>query len=213
MDTRTPADAEFGDRYASRQMARRQNPLRRVVKSFYVGHLLRFVRGRGLDVGCGAGQILERMPAGSVGIEVNPVLLDDLRARGLDVRPALPDPRRIDLSSVAGERFDTLVLSHVLEHFDHADRVLAQLLDDAAALGVDTLIVVVPGWVGYRSDDTHKTFVTSDYVEVAGLRLHAGFALQATRYFPGNAPWIGRLFPHHELMLVYRREAGKATSV
>lgn len=206
-DSRSTDDAEFSREYAVRQLARRQHPLRRAVKRLYLDNLLRFVNGRTLDVGCGAGQLLERLPTGSVGIEVNPALVAHLNGCGLDVRAARADGERIDLSAVAAERFETLVLSHVLEHFDHADRVLADVLHGASTLSANTVVVVVPGWVGYRSDPTHKTFVTIDYIRQTGLDACAGFELQETSFYPGNAAWLGRLFVYHELLLVYRRTA------
>jgi hypothetical protein len=206
MSSDTRQEPEFGDAYAATQMARKQNPLRRIIKSFYVSSVLRHVRGRTVDVGCGAGPILERLPAGSVGIEVNPVLVSQLKAQGLDVRTATPDPTRIDLGAVAGERFQSLVLSHVLEHFDHADKVLRQLLADAAGLGIDTVVIVVPEWVGYQSDATHKTFVTMDYLTKANVLSCEGFRLQHNTRFPSNTSWAGRYFIYNELMLVYRRE-------
>ena len=212
MRSNPDSSTEFGHEYAAAQLARRENRLRRFVKSFYVARVLRHAQGRTVDVGCGAGPILERLPAGSVGIEVNPVLVSELRARGLDVRTATPDGSRIDLSAVASERFQTLVLSHVLEHFEAAHQVLRRLLADAAALGVQNVIIIVPGWAGYESDATHKTFVTMEYLRRSGVLACEGFRLREHSYFPGNAEWIGRHFVYHELMLVYGREVAARTA-
>jgi trans-aconitate methyltransferase len=203
----TPQDEklEFGQGYASQQLMRKGSAMRRMVKSFYVNNVIRHVDGPTVDVGCGAGQILERLPAGSVGIEVNPVLVAGHVARGLDVRTAQLNPARIDLSSLAAKQFNTLVLSHVLEHFADAQSVLKTLLTDAKALGIKKLIIIVPGQVGYRSDATHKTFVTEAYIKANGLTRFEGFELQPTSYFPGNFKALGELFIYHEMMLIYTR--------
>ena len=207
MNTKTETKPEFGDAYAGNQLARRKSVLRRIIKSVYVANVLKLVKGPTIDVGCGAGQILERLPAGSVGIEVNPVLVEQLNARGLDVRRATPDAERIDLSAIEPGVFRSLVLSHVLEHFDNAHQVLARLLADAKVLGLERVVIVVPGLVGYRSDATHKTFVTMAYLKEHGALACEGFALRQANYFPGNAAWIGKWFIYHELTLVYERSA------
>lgn len=196
---------EFGDRYAAEQLARRENPLRSRVKQFYLDRVLVHVKGPTIDVGCGAGQLLEQLPVGSMGLEVNPVLVGRLAARGLRVSRVEPNPERIDLSDFASGTFRTVVLSHVLEHFHQAGRVLSGLLEDCAVRGIERVIVVVPGKVGYDRDATHKTFVTLDYLVSKGVISNANFKLGHHSYFPGDVEALGRLFAYHELMLIYDR--------
>jgi trans-aconitate methyltransferase len=200
---------EFGSNYAAGQINRRQNVLRRFIKSFYVSRILKHVDGLAVDLGCGAGQILERLPHGSLGIEVNPFLVADLKQRGHQVVEAKPDAIRLDVSGVPAEKFKTLVLSHVLEHFNQADQVLRRLLSDCAERGISTVIVVVPGQVGYRSDSTHKTFVTLEYLKEKDLLTTKDFLMTYSSYFPGNFKFIGEYFIYHELMLVYTRKKVK----
>jgi SAM-dependent methyltransferase len=199
---------EFGGDYAQWQMARKTNVMRRLVKARYINNLLRFVQGPTVDVGCGAGQILERLPPGSLGIEVNPVLVRELNQRGMTVKQAQADPARLDISAAAGGSYQSLVLSHVLEHFDDAAEVLRKLLADARQLGIGNVIIVVPGQVGYGSDVTHKTFVTWDYLQQHGVLACQGYALTHHSYFPGNVAWLGKVFIYHEMMLVYRPSPG-----
>jgi putative flippase GtrA/SAM-dependent methyltransferase len=196
---------EFGDRYAESQLARSENPLRKRIKRFYLDRMLRYVRGPTLDVGCGAGQLLELLPPGSAGLEVNPVLVKQLAARGLYVSQVAGASDRIDLGDAPTGAFRTLVLSHVLEHFDQAGAVLRRLLKECALRGFERVIIVVPGQVGYNSDSTHKTFVTVDYLEREGLLSESGFQVSHRSWFPGNVAYLGKLFIYHELMLVYDR--------
>jgi SAM-dependent methyltransferase len=199
----TPEEA-FGRAYASRQIERQRNPFRQRIKSWYIARVLRHVEGKAVDLGCGAGQILERLPAGSLGIEVNPFLVEDLTQRGLRVMRAAESAGGFDLSAVPRDEFGTLVLSHVLEHFDRADQVLRRLLHDCADLGMSTVIVVVPGASGFRSDPTHQTFVDLAYLRAHALLDGDCFRLAHHSYFPGNLRRLGQLFVYHELMLVYR---------
>jgi SAM-dependent methyltransferase len=197
----------FDLQYAARQLDRRSNGFRARIKQFYLDRVLRHVRGPTLDIGCGAGQLLERLPPGSIGLEVNPALVADLQARGLRVELVVPTTNALALGSVRPGDVKTAVLSHVLEHFDDAAAVLRRLFDDCAARGIERVVVVVPGLVGYRSDATHRTFVTLAYLRAHGLVSAqaggGGFHLVHHSYFPGNLRFIGRLFVYHELMLVY----------
>ncbi len=196
---------EFGEQYAASQLARRASPIRRWVKQAYLDRVLAHVRGPTLDVGCGAGQLLEQLPAGSMGLELNPVLVEELSSKGLRVSQIVGASDRIEIGDFVIGTFRTLVLSHVLEHFENAARVLEMLLEDCAQRGIERVVIVVPGKVGYESDSTHKTFVTLDYLEDKRLTTHAGFSLGHRSYFPGNLESIGKLFIYHELMLVYDR--------
>jgi SAM-dependent methyltransferase len=70
---------------------------------------MRFVRGRVLDFGCGAGRVglhLQSRGHEVVGIDVSPLAVDVARKRGL------PDARlgTLDSALEAGERFDTILL-------------------------------------------------------------------------------------------------------
>lgn len=197
---------EFGRDYARDQIERQRNPFRKLIKSFYVSRVLRHVNGLAVDLGCGAGQILERLPVGSLGIEVNPYLIEDLVSRELRALPATGESNNsFNLKALRPNEFQTLVLSHVLEHFENANEVLRSLLHDCSNLGISTVIIVVPGETGFRSDATHKTFVDMDYLQSNKMIECEGFWLSHHSYFPGNMKFIGRLFVYHELMLVYRK--------
>lgn len=197
-------EEEFGRNYAIIQIARQQNPVRKLIKSFYVSRVLKHVSGPSVDLGCGAGQILERLPAGSVGIELNPFLLESLNQRGLRAIPAVESPDRLNLSGLKPNQYRTLILSHVLEHFENADQVLRSLLHDCKQLCISKVIVVVPGETGYKSDLTHKTLVNLNYLKVHNLMSCEGFKMIHSSYFPGDAKFIGKLFVYHELMVVYQ---------
>lgn len=197
---------EFGREYAANQISRQRSSLRKLIKSFYVSRVMRHVNGPTIDLGCGAGQILERLPSGSLGIEVNPYLVAYLAERGFRVLPAVASETGFDLSQIKKNEFTSLVLSHVLEHFDNANQVLGALLRDCSQLGIETVVIVVPGASGYRSDATHKTFVTMDYLQQHLMIDCEDFQLIEHSYFPLDFKAIGELFIYHELMLIYNNK-------
>ncbi|MEO8026050.1 MAG: class I SAM-dependent methyltransferase [Bryobacteraceae bacterium] len=201
--------AEFDGSYADEQLRRARHPLRRAVKHFYLENILKEVTGPTVDLGCGAGQLLRRLPAGSMGLEVNRGLIDSLKAEGLPVERYDASADDFGLTALAHGRYETLVMAHVLEHFSDAEAVLRKLLASCGRLGISKVILVVPGARGFASDATHKTFVNRAYVEKHQLGSCDRFRLTSARHFPLNAESIGRLFVFHELMLVYTADTRK----
>lgn len=202
-----PADrsaaAGFDRHYADEQIRRRRHPLRRWVKSFYLRNILADVRGPTIDFGCGAGQLLERLPAGSVGLELNPHLLEFLRGLGLEAWPSDGSNDAFALRTLPARTFRTLVIAHVLEHLDDPPQALATLMAAARRLGVERVIVVVPGIKGFASDATHRTFIDRAFAETRLADLGQGYRLRSLAYFPGPWAWIGRTFVFHEMKLVF----------
>ena len=193
----------FDRDYAARQLRRRRNPLRRAIKHFYLQNMLREVSGPAVDLGFGAGQLLERLPPGSIGLEVNPHLVDDARRAGLNAVLYDSEAEQPLIGVVAPNTYSTLVMAHVLEHFENAEAFLRRLLRSCAALGIRRVVLVVPGAKGYQFDSTHRTFVDLRYLTEHDLLSCEGFMLGTHRYFPGNREWIGRYYTFHEFMFVY----------
>jgi hypothetical protein len=138
-----------------------------------------------------------------VGLEVNPALVSDLQARGLDVRPydGLEDDFR--LSGLTPGRYRTLLASHVIEHFDCAGDVLRRIARSCERLGIARIVLVLPGWRGFLTDSTHKTFVDQAYLKSNGLHHLGGFELIRFRCYP--LPWegSGRIFVYNECIFVW----------
>ena len=206
-NTITPPRSEFDHVYAAEQLRRSRHQLRRFIKGFYLRHILADVKGPSIDFGCGAGQLLERLPPGSVGLEVNPHLIESLRNSGQTVRQACADIQDFELNGFDRDIFKTLVIAHVLEHMPDPAAALGVLLAACQRIGIERIIVVVPGAKGYLLDRTHKTFINRAYVESC-LPLHSdGFIRSRLSYFPGPWEWIGRYFVFHEMKLVFDRVA------
>jgi SAM-dependent methyltransferase len=197
--------SEFDAGYAKEQLRRSRHPLRRLIKRFYIRNILREVTGPSIDFGCGAGQLLSQLPAGSIGLEVNPFWVEALREKGLEVMHYDADRDRFSLGGLSQKRYSTFIMAHVLEHFSDAATVLRTLLRSCRRLAVERFILVVPGWKGYLSDPTHKTFVDRAYLEREALLLCEGYRLKHMRYFPINQETLGRYFVFHELIAVLHR--------
>lgn len=197
------SQAEYDPAYAERQLKRSQNPLRRLVKGLYLRNLLKDIVGPTVDFGCGAGQLLERLPDGSIGLEVNETLVSSLQKKGLDARIYNPENDRLLFKDLPEGQFTTLVMSHVLEHFDDAADGLGRVLDSSQRLGIKRVIIVVPGKKGYSFDDTHRTFVDRTYLEQTNIMKHAGFMASSFTHFPINQEFIGTYFTFHELKVIF----------
>jgi hypothetical protein len=197
--------AEYDAAYAARQLSRRRSPLRRLIKGFYLRNLAKDVRGPAIDFGCGAGQLLEQLPSGSVGLEVNNVLVEVLQSQGLNVRLYQPERDQLLFNDMSVGAYQTFVMSHVLEHFEDAADGLNRIICACKRLGIRRVIVVVPGKKGYAFDKTHQSFVNRDYLIRHNLLDCHGYSVTSISYFPFNLEWIGTFLTFHELKIIYDR--------
>lgn len=141
-----------------------------------------------------------------MGVEYNEASVALCKTRGLDVihYDGLVDDWA--LSFLPEKRaFESMVISHVLEHLDEPVRVLGRLLATACRLGVERVLVIVPGRAGYRIDATHVTFVDQRMLAMPELTIGTGFQLAHTAYYPGDWRSLGTVFAHHELQVTYSR--------
>ena len=195
---------EYDERYTRYQ--RNRSAFRRFVRQLYLASATRQLSGPTLDFGCGIGELLRRLPSGSKGLEYNKDTVTYCRSQGLDVQWYDGFQDDWTLSSISGATFKSMVLSHVLEHLDDPGRVLDKLLAAASNLGVQRVLIVVPGLAGYRSDSTHRTFVDKELLARALEKNHA-WRVVSQRFFPFNFRWIGKLFKHHELQVLLAKSA------
>jgi len=193
----------FDQIYAQEQIDRSQHPIRKIIKSFYINDVLRHVKGPTIDFGCGAGQLLKKLPAGSVGLEVNPSLISYLEGEELNVQKYHPSQDEFNLLQLESGKYKTFVISHVLEHFQDPVLILESLLPALNRLGVTRLIINVPCHKGYLSDATHQTYVDLDYVKKAKVFSDNKFSLTKAYYFPIDAASFGDFFIYNQLDLIY----------
>lgn len=205
MNSRHLIDDSYDQQYAERQLARSRNPLRKAIKHFYLGNVLKDVRGPTIDFGCGAGQLLAQLPTGSLGLEINPNLVTALRKRKMNVQQYDPDGDQLTFSSLPSGYYQTFVMSHVLEHFENAAEPLRIILNSCSRLEVERVILVLPCEKGYAFDSTHRTFVNRKYIDDNHLYRLSGYAIHRTSHFPFNSEAVGKYFVFNEFKVVYDR--------
>ncbi|MEJ7746737.1 MAG: methionine biosynthesis protein MetW [Luteimonas sp.] len=199
--TSTGFDADYTDYQVNR------SALRKIVRRAYLRSAASLLQGPTLDFGCGAGELLAQLPKGSKGLEYNQATVEHCRDNGLDVDWYDGEPDRWRLSVIPdGRCFESMVVSHVLEHLDAPIEILGRLLSATQRMGVSRVLVIVPGRAGYRIDDTHRTFVDLDMLSAPAVLEGTGFRMQQARYFPGNVRVLGDWFPHHELQVLLVHE-------
>ena len=195
--------ATYDVRYTKYQ--RNRSVLRKAMRRLYLSSAARKLQGPTLDFGCGIGELLARLPTGSLGLEYNRDTVEYCRSLGLNVEWYDGFEDGWMLSCLPRDaRFKSMVLSHVLEHFDRPAEILGRLLAAASGLGVERVLIIVPGPAGYRSDATHRTYISKDFFKEA-LEGNSEWTVHSQQYFPLNIGWIGKFFVHHELQVVITR--------
>lgn len=160
--------------------------LRMLLYPKYLRELSQESAGPIVDLGCGNGEFLDHCRSRGIqatGVDSNPHLIEMCRARGLTVtmgdiltwRPELPMHRA--------------VCDNVLEHLDRPqlDAFFGNFRQIAAPGA--RLLAIVPGKAGYRSDPTHKTFVTPELINELA-RQHR-FSVVRRSCMPLNWQWPG----------------------
>ena len=193
----------FDKIYADEQLRRSKHPIRKLIKYFYINNVLKDVAGRAIDLGCGAGQLLKKLAPGSLGLELNPFLIEELSSKGLRVLQYNINEDNGRFSGIPSKQFKTLIISHVLEHFVDANIVMQKLFSSANELGITRIIIVVPGKLGYLSDKTHRTFINLAYIRNHKLEFISGYQLISGSHFPVPIESVGDLFIYQELKLIY----------
>jgi len=165
----------------------------------YRDHLRGLNPGFVLDVGCGLGRNLGHCNGHGVGIDANTAAIAECRARGFEAFT----PEEFEASPHAqGTPFDTLLISHVLEHMPReaaislASRYVPRIKSGGQA------IFITPQEAGFRSDPTHVELV--DLEGLAAIARAAGLERVAAYSFPFPRP-IGRVFKYNEFVFVAKK--------
>lgn len=179
--------------------------LRKFIRKFYLRDIMSYCNGRTIDFGCGVGELLSILPAGSIGFEVNEVAVDYCRTKGLDVWLYMPDEDNYEFKMIEKGVYSCFTMNHVLEHLENASTIIEKIFNRCHTLGIKRIVFTVPGIKGYQSDDTHRTFIDLNYFEKHGFLKHPIFVLKASKYFPINFKSFSDYFTHNELRLIFDR--------
>jgi 2-polyprenyl-3-methyl-5-hydroxy-6-metoxy-1,4-benzoquinol methylase len=164
-------------------------------------HLRRLNLGFVLDVGCGLGRNLTNLGGASAGVGVDPNrdAVAVCRSRGLIA--FTPDELAASEYAQPG-RFDTLLISHVLEHLSSEDAMalIARYVPWVRSGG--RAVLITPQEAGYRSDPTHVEFV--DLARLEHVSHATGLTTVAAYSFPFPRT-VGRWFKYNEFVLIARK--------
>lgn len=132
-----------------------------VYKRFIVSPILfllsRQFGPRIMEIGVGLGSgLIGAFPSRVCGLDINPLMVDACRAKGLQVDAISAD----GIYPAQTGYHDVCVLDNVLEHIEHPQ----QTLDECYRITQDNggLIIVVPGERGFAADDDHKRFYDAE---------------------------------------------------
>lgn len=168
----------------------------------YRWNLRRWGLGRTLDVGCGNGRNLVSLPAGSVGVDHNPLLVEAARAVGCEAYTV--DEFLADEKLMQPEGFDSLLASHLVEHLtpEFAREILSGYLRLVKPGGL--VVFITPQERGYASDATHIAF--TDFDALRSLCTDLGLEVEKAYSFPFPR-WSGKAFTYNEFNVVARKPA------
>jgi len=185
MDDRSTSDEWYTDRLRERSGAR----WKKLVPNPYRRNISKLRLGRVLDIGCGIGRCLGFNHGNGIGIDHNLASVEI--CRGLGFEAYTPD----DFAVQPRGTFDSLLLSHVLEHMSESEG-LAMLKSYVPFLrDGGRVILITPQLAGQRSDPTHVRYVGQ--IEAARLLADLGATAIETRSHPFPA-FVGKLFRHNE---------------
>lgn len=196
MERPSTKDPEYAERLQRLQGARWKRLLN--VQAPYAWNLRRLHPGFMLDVGCGIGRNLEHVGGEGVGIDHNAECVEIARRRGF--RAFTPEEFAAS-EYAAPARFDSMLLSDVLEHMERGQalELVARYLPHVRPGG--HVILIAPQEVGQRSDATHVTFM--DFAALGSLGRELGLAPSRAFSFPFPRP-VGKLFVYNQFVWVGR---------
>lgn len=152
-----------------------------------------------LDIGCGIGRNLINLKGNGVGIDHNPHSVEVARSRGL--RAFTPDGFQASAFNKPG-RFDSILLSHVLEHMTKREAVKLLTAHTHLLKQGGHVIIITPQEFGFRCDPTHVQLM--EFETLRGIAREAGLMPVSEYSFP--FPRIfGRVFKYNEFVSVSKK--------
>lgn len=180
-----------------------RSSLRKKVRTVYLNDISKYCIGKTIDFGCGVGELLKNLPPGSVGFEVNKVVVEYCKKNGLNVKLYIPEEDDYNFKMIQQGQYETFTMNHVLEHLESSSAVIKKIFETCDRLGIIRIVFTVPGHKGYKSDATHQTFINMDYLSNKGILDNRFYQLKMNKYFPVNSESFSKVFTHNELRLVF----------
>jgi len=196
---------DFDKAYTEYQIKQR-GFFRRIARAYYLSAASKLLSGPTIDIGCGPGELLKRLPPGSIGFEINPTTVEYCRKMNLNVKLYKPEEDKFRLTELSKGQYKSMIMSHVLEHLENPHKVMNALLRTANRLELEKIVIIIPCRKGFGFDQTHNTFIDKNFFYQHGLVTQSNFTLSRMKYFPVNLKFFGNFFTHHELHVIYEKK-------
>lgn len=179
--------------------------VRKLVRKFYLKNISKYCFGKTIDFGCGIGELLKILSEGSIGYEVNKIIVAFCKKNGLAVNHYSPEADEYKFQMIEAGKYETFTMNHVLEHLENSSEVMKKIFESCYRLGISKIVFTVPGYKGYKSDSTHQTYIDMTYLIQTGINDNKYYQLRVHKYYPVNSETFSRLFTHNELRLVFEK--------
>ena len=157
--------------------------------------LIKNLKGKTLDIGCGIGDMLKFNPS-FIGVDINPKCVEFCKIQKLDARLMKNDCLPFDDGS-----FDSVLLDNVLEHLNNPTPLLMEIKRVLCKNG--TLLIGVPGEKGYDYDSDHKQFYNEK--KLIKCLIDSGFFVDKIFYTPFEFKWFDKNISQYCLYGVFNK--------
>ena len=199
--------ANSNDLYAQEyfEYLHNRGTVRKFVRKLYLNDIRKYCIGKTIDMGCGIGELLKILPEGSIGFEVNQVAVDFCKHQDLNVQLYNFEEDDYKLKMINKGEFKTFTMNHVLEHIEDSQETVKKIFESCNRLEIERIVFTVPGYKGFQSDKTHRTYITRKYFSSNELFNDGHYKLIRSKYFPINWERFGHFFTHNELRIVFNK--------
>lgn len=166
----------------------------------YRWNIRRLCPGRVLDVGCGIGRNLRYLKRDdALGVDHNLASVQRVQLLGYKALTVHDFDEQMQSHL---ENFDSILISHVLEHLEAKEAAQMVLHYLPALKHGGKVIAICPQQRGYKSDRTHKTYFSIKDME----KLFSDLSLvrEKTKSFP-FPKLFGKFYIYNENIVVYRK--------
>lgn len=162
----------------------------------YRWNIRRIKPGFVLDVGCGVGRNLLHLKGKGVGVDHSKASVNLSKELGL--KAFTVEAFKVSEYNTP-ERFDSILLAHVLEHMTKAEgiAIIKEYLPLLKKGG--KIILITPQEAGYRSDQTHVEFI--DYKKLQNILEQNDVPLNKKYSFPFPR-FVGKFFKYNEFIAI-----------
>jgi 2-polyprenyl-3-methyl-5-hydroxy-6-metoxy-1,4-benzoquinol methylase len=166
----------------------------------YRWNIRRLCSGVVLDVGCGIGRNLRYLDRpDAVGVDHNKSSVAHTKSLGYN---AYETSEYKSLEGKLKKSFDSLLISHVLEHlsYEGATQLVSGYLPAIKDGG--KIVIICPQQRGYASDSTHVTYFDRSLLNQIAAQVNGTNIQYKSFPFP---PWMGKFFIYNEHVLVFKK--------